>query len=116
MLFSLNAIPVGVGLSSARVFPGERKRAFKATARSSSSKSRFRAVNDPSGNTSTLHSFSNKNGARSTVNALHATKARGRGSSTHGVVVLGNGVKCCSSKSSSSTSDDSDDEEKEEKE
>ena len=116
MLFSLNAIPVGVGLSSVRVFPGERKRAFKATTRSSSSKSRFRAVNDPSGNTSTLHSFSNKNGTRSTVNALNATKARGRGSSTHGVVVLGNGVKCCSSKSSSSTSDDGDDEEKEEKE
>ena len=70
----------------------------------------------PRGTRRRFISFSNKNGARSTVNALNATKARGRGSSTHGVSVLGNGVKCCSSKSSSSTSDDGDDEEKEEKE
>ena len=57
-----------------------------------------------------------QNGTRRMVNAPNTTKARGRGSSTHVVVVFAGGVKCASSKSSSSTSDDGDDEEKEEKE
>ena len=120
MMFSINAISIGVGSSSSqsslRFSSGGRTcslPAFKAAKRSAS---RFRAVNDPSWNTSTLNSFSNKNGTRRMVNAPNTTKARGRGSSTHVVVVFAGGVKCASSKSSSSTSDDGDDEEKEEKE
>ena len=121
MLFSLNAIPVGVGISSesspVRVFRGGRKQRVQSNHAFFFVRISFPCRQRPLGEHVDASLFLEQKWHEKHGQRFKRDESERKKSFRYCCRCFRrNGVKCCSSKSSSSTSDDGDDEEKEEKE